>query len=76
MVFFILLTEDIGEKEKQNIKNLVKYLDYESEVYFEEESLNVSLEKYFHYLDHLLYLSADTLVTQTIEYLYKILEND
>ena len=78
VTFFILLTEDIGDHEKQNIKNLVKYLDHESSVYFEENKdiKNIPIEDYFYFLDHLLYLSADTLVTQTIEYIYETLEED
>ena len=75
VTFFIWLTEDIGEKEKNNIQNLVSYLDFTSNVIFEEDITN-PLEQHFYYLDDLLYLSADTLVAQTLENKYEMLKED
>ena len=74
VTFYIWLTEDIGEEEKKNIKNLVEYLDGESRVFF--EYVEGFFEKYFYFIDDLLYLSADTLVTQTIEHLYEAWAED
>lgn len=66
--WYICLLEDIGEKEKQNLINLVKYLDAQSTITFEEISEEKSLEEQFYYLSNLFYISADCLISQAIDF--------
>lgn len=69
--WIICLTEDIEEREQRNIQNLVSYLDSLSSVIFERIDTTKSLEDQFDYLSDFLYISADCMVAQTIEYMYQ-----
>lgn len=74
--FFVIQLEDIGEQERQNIRNLIKYYDVNSRVFFETDFTETeSLEHHFEYLNALWYLSPDCLVSQNFEDEYEIFLN-
>lgn len=65
--WFIVLTEEIGEREERNIQNLVKYMDSESNVIFEQIDITYSLEEQYPYLLDCLYIAPDCITTQFFE---------
>lgn len=69
--WFIVLTEEIGEKEETNLQNLVTYMDSSSIVIFERINKIQSLEEQYSYLSEFLYIAPDCMTIQNLEKWYQ-----
>lgn len=67
--WYIILLEDLTDKQKRKLQQIVKYLDFSSNVIlinYKEESL----DKQFPYVDHLLCLNSSVISCEPIEQYY------